>query len=313
MELVATAASEEPPPCRAQNLRGPSLPPPPREMGWSRRGGQRGRGRPRGKLGDAGRSIPRAGGEGLAGRGTPERLRMGGPPLRGCCSVWAPLGTRGCSRCPAPGEARALPSLRSLSAFPPASRSQPLRRPPPRSSRPSCSFGKPGFSPEPPGAAPTAAPATRALHRPLRGGAGGKQAAAAWLLIHHLPPPCGSARIASSRQRWGRGEQGPPAPPRCAKMELWGRRRRPKRGQLVAAEGTGMAGGVSGRAEGAVRRSQSEGDAFPMAQRAPLRAAPSSAPRSPDTSLCGSPAAQPPRLPQKGLRLPGTALGSASA
>lgn len=206
-------------------------PPAPWEMGWSRRGGQRAGVRPRRMLRDAGRNIPRAGAEGLAGRGPQSGAGWGSRWVWSCRSVRAPRGTRGCSRCPAPGEARALPSLRSLSAFPPVTLPHPA--PSPSAGPRLAPRGVPAplearlFS-RAPGSCSHGRASARALHRLLRGGAGGKQAAAAWLLIHHLQPPSGSARNASSRERWGRGEQGPPAPARCAKMELWGRGCHPK-------------------------------------------------------------------------------------
>lgn len=238
-------------------------------------------------LRDAGRSIPRAGAEGLAGRGDPREEQDGGPGwVWSSRSVWAPRGTRGCSRCPAPGEARALPSLRSLSAFPPVTLPHPSASP----------SGGPRLAPRDvpaplqarlfsraPGSCSHGRANIRAIHRPLRGDAGGKQAAAAWLLIHHLQPPRGSARNASSRERWGRGEQGPPAPAGCAKMELWGCERRPKGDSWWQQRGQGWRG-VSGKGEGGIRCSQSKGDAVPVAQRAPLRAAPLSASRS-DSAL----------------------------
>lgn len=252
-------------------------PPPPLEMGASRRGGQRARGRPRGMLRDADRSILRAGAEGLAGTGTPEWRRMGVPGGSGAPAVRALCGTRGCSRCLAPGEARALPSLRSLSAFPPVTLPHPSASP----------SGGPRLTPRRVPAplqarlfsrAPGSCSHGRASTRAIRGGAGGKQAAAAWLLIHHLQPPRGSARNASSRERWGRGEQGPPAPAGCTKMELWGCERRPKGDSWWQQRVQGWRG-VSGRGKGGVRCSQSKGDVVPVAQRAPLRAAPSSASR----------------------------------
>lgn len=184
----------------------------------------------------------------------------------------------------------------------PSSRSQPLRRAPASLLAVCRRLWKPGFSPEPRGAAPTAAPAPRALHRPLRGGAGGKQAAAAWLLIHHLQPPRGSARNASSRERWGRGEQGPPAPARCDKMELWRWERRPERGQLVTAAGTGMEGGVW-QGEGSCPMFPKQGGRCPCGTEGTFAGRPelcfAFGGGSPDTSLGGPPAAQPPVAPQK--------------
>lgn len=271
-------------------------------------------------LRDAGGSIPRAGAEGLAGRGTPEPRRMGVPGGSGApapCGV--PHGTRGCSRCLAPGEARALPSLRSLSAFPPVTLPHPPRSP---SAGPRLA---PRRAPAPlearlfsqaPGSCSHGRASTRALHRPLRGGAGGKQAAAAWLLIHHLQPPRGSARNASSRERWGRGEQGPPAPARRAKMELRGRAGRPKGDGWCQQRGRGWREG-SGRGKGAVRCSQSKGGIGPCGTEGTFAGSPklcfALGRGSPDTSFGGPPAAQPPAAPRKCLQLAGAALGSASA
>lgn len=266
------------------------------------------------------REHPSGWSRGAGREGDPRAAQDGGPGgVWSSRSVWAPRGTRGCSRCLAPGEARALPSLRSLSAFPPVTLPHPARSP---SAGPRLA---PRRAPAPlearlfsraPGSCSHGRASTRALHRPLRGGAGGKQAAAAWLLIHHLQPPRGSARNASSRERWGRGEQGPPAPARRAKMELRGCAGRPKGDGWCQQRGRGGKEG-SGRGKGAVRCSQSKGGIGPCGTEGTFAGSPklcfALGRGSPDTSFGGPPAAQPPAAPRKCLQLAGAALGSASA
>lgn len=243
--------------------------------------GTKGRGEAAGDAPRGRQEHPSGWSRGAGWEGDPRAAQDGGPGwVWGSLSAPAPRGTRGCSRCPAPGEARALPSLRSLSACPPAALPHPAPAPPPApaSLLAVCRLlWKAGFSPKPRGELFPRPRQHQGLHRPLRGGAGGKQAAAAWLLIHHLQPPRGSARNASSRERWGRGEQGPRHLLAALRWSFGDANVTPER--TAGASSGDRDGGKPGKGKGAVRCSQSEGDVVPVAQRAPLGAAPSSASR----------------------------------
>lgn len=137
--------------------------------------------------------------------------------------MWAPCGTRGCSRCPArPVRCHpcplCLPSRPSRSLIPLAA---PL--PAPASLLAVCRpLWKRGSPPEPRGAAPTAAPAPGAPS-PAPRRCGGKTGSCC--LVIDSPPPA-AARLGSERFQPGKmGTWGarPPAPARCcAEMKLWG-------------------------------------------------------------------------------------------
>lgn len=175
--------------------------------------GTKGRGEAAGDAPRRRREHPSGWSQRLAGRGTPERRRTGVP---GGSGAPAPCGHRAGREAAAGaqrGPCAAIPALFVclLARHAPSSRSQPLCRPPPRCSPCAGPSGSAALLPSPGELLPRPRQ-HQGLHRPLRGGAGGKQAAAAWLLIHHLQPPRGSARNASSRERWGRGEQGPRHP-----------------------------------------------------------------------------------------------------